>query len=310
METVRYFLGTEGDILFCPLPRVLGLEAAVVNAFSPGDTVAVPIFGETGECWARIAEAFGLSVIRLGGYGGGVPTPEDLRLLLWTREKGVIRGVLVPHVERTTGLWVDLAGFGEVCRCFGVLCVAEVGESFGVFPLELDRAGVDLAVVAEPLLFRNVVFFVVGKRAWGAWERASCPRFGLNFSRIQEWNMERPPLPFVERLEALRALGKETLWERRKRLAELFREKIRALGVAVPQAELFPSVSIVELAGETQRESALSALWERGVAAGRVPQRENALWVRHGDTLEESEIYSILEVFERFSTLKTEVHGK
>lgn len=309
METIRYFLGTDEDVLFCPLSKVLGLEAAVVNAFSPGDTVIIPVFGETGECWAQVAEAFGLLVIRLGGYGGGVPTPEDLRLLLWTREKGEIRGVLVPHVERTTGLWVDLAGFGEVCRFFGVLCVAEVGESFGVFPLELDRTGVDLAVVTEPLLFQNVVLFVAGRRAWEAWEHARCPRFGLDFSRIRG-RKENPPLSFLERLEALQALGKEALWERRKYLAELFRKKLQVLGVTVSQGDLFPSVSVVEFAEKTQRENVLSALWEQKIAAGRVPQRENALWVRHGDTLEESEIYGLLEVFEKFSTLKAEVNEK
>lgn len=299
METIRYFLGTEEDVLFCPLPRVLGLEAAVVNVFSPGDTVIIPVFGETGECWAQIAEAFGLSVIRLGGYGGGTPTPEDLRLLLWTREKGTVGGVLVPHVERTTGLWVDLAGFGEVCRFFGVLCVAEVGESFGVFPLELDRAGIDLAVVTEPLLFQNVVFFAAGRRSWEAWKHARCPRFSLDFPRIREWSTEKPPLSFLERLEALRVSGKEALWERRKYLAALFRKRLQDLGMTASGEELFPSVSVVEFAGEAQMESVLSALWERGIAAGRVPQRKNALWVRYGDTLEESEIYGILEVFEK-----------
>lgn len=298
METIRYFLGTDSDILFCPLPKILGLEVAVVNAFSPGDTVVIPVFGETGECWASIAEAFGLSVIRLGGYGGEAPSPEDLRLLFWTRERG-IQGVLVPHVEGTTGLWVDLAGFGEVCRSFGVLCVAEVGESFGIFPFELDRTGVDFVVVAEPLLFQGGTFLVIGERAWEARGRARCPRYALDFSRIREWSKGEVPRSFVERLEVLRAIGKEALWERRKHLAELFRKKVQALGFQIPQEELFPSVSIVELYGATKSEEVLSLLREQGIRAGRAFRKEKALWVRHGDTLEEFEIESILEVFQK-----------
>ncbi|MEN3202775.1 MAG: hypothetical protein ABDK87_03460 [Atribacterota bacterium] len=301
METVRYFLGTKSEIFFCPFPKVLGLEVAVVNSFSPGDVVIVPIFGETGECWAKIAEAFGLSVVRLGGYGGRAPSPEDLRLFLQTRERRTIRGVLVPHVERTTGLCADLAGWSKVCRSFGAFCVAEVGESFGVFPLELEAIGVDLAVVAEPLSFQDVVFFAVTKKAWEARERARCPRFALDFSRLQRWSTREVPSSFVAYLEALRAVGKEAIWERRKHLAKLFYEKVQALGFGIPGEESFPSVAIIGLPEGTKGEDVLSALKERGICAGYVPRRDGTLWIRYGDTLEASEVYGILEVLQRFS---------
>lgn len=304
METVRYFLGTKSEIFFCPFPKVLGLEVAVVNSFSPGDVVVVPVFGETGEYWAKIAEAFGLSVVRLGGYGGKVPSPEDLRLFLQTRERKAIQGVLVPHVERTTGLFVDLAGWSKVCQSFGVLCVAEVGESFGVFPLELEAIGIDLAVVAEPLSFRDTVFFAVTRRAWEARERARCPRFALDFLCLQRWGAREVPSSFVACLEALQAVGKEAIWERRKYLARLFYEKVQALGFGIPGEESFPSVAIIELPEGTKGEDVLSALKEREICAGYVPWRDRILWVRYGDTLEVSEVYRILEVLQRFSAQK------
>lgn len=299
MEMVRDFLGTESEVFFCPLPGVVGLEVAVVNSFSPGDTVAVLVFGETGERWAAIAEAFGLSVIRLGGYGGEAPSPEDLRLLFWTREKGAIQGVLVPHVERTSGLWIDLEAFGAVCRSFGSLFIAEVGESFGVFPLELDAFGVDLAVVSDPLSFQDTVFLAVGKRAWEAWRYARCPRFALDFSRIRTLVRELPQA-LKERLELLRSMGRERVWEERRRLAELFRQEVQALGFGIPGEHLFPSVTVIELPGEIEGEVVLSALGREGVLAGRTPWKKQALWVRHGDALEVSEIQRILGILQRF----------
>lgn len=298
METVQDVLGTKREILPCPLPGVLGLEAAVVNAFSPGDTVVVPVFGETGERWAAIAEAFGLSVIRLGGYGGEAPSPEDLRLLLWTRE-GTVRGVLLPHVERTTGLFVDLENFGNVCRHFGVLCIAEVGESFGVFPLALDHAGIDLAVVCEPLGFENLVFLAIGKRAWEARESARCPRFALDFLRIREWAKGEVPFSFRERLEVLRGMGKEAVWERRKSLAERFREEAKTLGFRIAEWDCFPSVTVVMLPEGARGEQLLSLLQSRGIRSGWTSQGRS-LWIRHGDTLEDAEISRILELLGEF----------
>ncbi|MBC7217115.1 MAG: alanine--glyoxylate aminotransferase family protein [Candidatus Caldatribacterium sp.] len=308
METVRHFLGTESKILFSPFPRVLGLETAVVNSFSPGDTVVVPVFGGTGECWARIAEAFGLSVIRLGGYGGEAPSCEDLRLLLWTQKRAV-RGVLVPHVERDSGLSLNLEAFGKVCRSFGVLFVAEVGDAFGVFPLELDAWGVDLAVVSEPLSFRDVSLFVVGERAWEARERARCPRFSLDFSRIREWAQELPS-PLGERLKFLRAMGWEDIQKQRLYLREALCQGARALGFGVTEGNLFPLIVILELPEGVEREELLFSLRRRGVLAGPVPRRDRTLWVRCGDTLSISEIHGILEVLRKgVHTAETEVDG-
>lgn len=300
-EAVQYLLGTEKDVFFCPFPVSWGQEAVVVNCFSPGDTVVCVILGESGERWAKIAETFGLSVIRLGGYGGRPPAPEDLFLLFQTDRGRVARGVLVPHAEGTRGLWVDLGAFGKVCQSFGSLYAVDASESFGVFPLELDRSGVDVTVVGAPALPEHFSLLVVGERGWKEREGARCPRCALDFQSIQGLSRgQEIPSSFLERLGSLRGLGREVVWERRRYLASLFRKGAKILGFGVEEEEnRFPSVTCLALPEGVGQEEVLAVLEEERVIAGRVPGMEGAVWVRHGDALVISEVLGILFALER-----------
>ncbi|WP_017873591.1 hypothetical protein [Candidatus Caldatribacterium saccharofermentans] len=176
-EVPQYLLGTEKEVFLCPFPVAWGREAMVVSCFSPGDTVVCLVSGERGEHWVRVAEGFGLSVIRLEGYGGKPPQVEDLYLLFEAEKASSIKGVFVTHVGREEPFAVELEALGRVCRSFDVLYALDVSESFGVFPLSLDESAVDVAVVESPLLSRNRSLLVVGEKTWRAKPSARCPLF-------------------------------------------------------------------------------------------------------------------------------------
>src|SRR5919109_591753 len=62
---VRELFRTEGDCLIFPASGTGGLEAAVVNVLSPGDSVVAVVTGAFGARFAEIAEAYGAAVRRL-----------------------------------------------------------------------------------------------------------------------------------------------------------------------------------------------------------------------------------------------------
>ncbi|MGQ9622130.1 MAG: aminotransferase class V-fold PLP-dependent enzyme [Candidatus Caldatribacteriaceae bacterium] len=294
-EVFQGLLGTEKDVLPFPLPAFWGWEAILVNAFSPQDKVVCIVTGERSERWARMAEILGLSVVRLGGRGYETPTAQDLNLLLLTDAGKHIRGILAVHVEERSGAWVDLEALGEVCHERGLFFAVDVSNSLGIFPLALDRSFID-AAVARIQDTPELSLLVLGKNIR---ERASGSRFlrySLAVENVEEAFGEYPvPSSLLERFETLYRRGIENVWRRRLYLARVFRRGARALRCVVGGEEMaFPSVSLLVLPSGVKREWVIAFLRKEGVVAGEVPERKDALFVCHGESLSVSEIVEIL----------------
>jgi aspartate aminotransferase-like enzyme len=60
---LRHCFQTSSEVLTFPAAGTGGLEAAIANLFSPGDTVVSLTVGAFGERFAEIAERFGLDVV-------------------------------------------------------------------------------------------------------------------------------------------------------------------------------------------------------------------------------------------------------
>src|SRR5438477_10694088 len=69
-ERLQSCFQTEGDVLVFPGAGTGGLEAAIVNLFSPGDRVIALTAGAFGDRFAEIAERFGLDVVRVASKWG------------------------------------------------------------------------------------------------------------------------------------------------------------------------------------------------------------------------------------------------
>src|SRR3712207_6171039 len=64
-ERLQACFQTRGDVLIFPAAGTGGLEAAIANTFSPGDTVLSVTVGHFGDRFADIGDAYGLRVLRL-----------------------------------------------------------------------------------------------------------------------------------------------------------------------------------------------------------------------------------------------------
>lgn len=61
-ERLKYVFQTKNSVLTFPSAGTGGLEAAIINMFSPGDKVLVASIGVFGDRFAKIARIFGLDV--------------------------------------------------------------------------------------------------------------------------------------------------------------------------------------------------------------------------------------------------------
>ncbi|HYP41221.1 MAG TPA: aminotransferase class V-fold PLP-dependent enzyme, partial [Chloroflexia bacterium] len=111
---LQHCFQTENDVLIFPAAGTGGLEAAIANLFSPGDTVISLTVGAFGDRFAEIAERFGLSVVRLRSPWGQA---ADLTLLKSAlAELPWAKGVLVTHNETSTGVQNDVEAVGKILR--------------------------------------------------------------------------------------------------------------------------------------------------------------------------------------------------
>jgi alanine-glyoxylate transaminase/serine-glyoxylate transaminase/serine-pyruvate transaminase len=120
-----------------------GLEIALANLFTAGDRVVVPDTGYFGIRLAEIAQALGLRVELL-------PQPLDAPIEAAEVEDKLAGadGLLVVHVDSTTGIRQPVAELARRARTAGVTVVVDAIASAGGEDIRLRASGIDAVVTA------------------------------------------------------------------------------------------------------------------------------------------------------------------
>ena len=106
-ENLKVFFQTKNDLFLLTGSGTGGMEAAVVNTLSPGDSVLSVSIGVFGDRFATIAEQYGAAVTRLTFEWSKAADPDEVGRALQADPK--IKAVLVTHNETSTGVTNDLA---------------------------------------------------------------------------------------------------------------------------------------------------------------------------------------------------------
>lgn len=254
---------TRNDILTFVASGTGGLEAAIVNLFSPGDRILSISNGSFGERWAEMAERYGARVDRVSApWGQRVPDAEvAARLAADTARE--YRAVLVTQSETSTGVHNDVRAVREAMSGHPALLMVDAISGLGAIPLETDAWGVDVAVTASQKALMSppgLAFLSVSERAWAAAERSTTPRFYLDFTRARNAaKMENPSTPFTTAVTvayavqaAVRLIRKEGLqnvFARHRRMARLVRAGVRGMGLEpfVDDASAVDTVTTVRM---------------------------------------------------------------
>lgn len=286
LDALRRIFQTRNTILPFVASGTGGLEAAIANLCSPGDTVVAVCAGAFGDRFAAIAEAYGVTVIRVEVPWGKAADPNAVRDAL--RNTPQARALLVTHNETSTGVRNDLAAIVEAARESPALIVVDAVSSVGAIDLRTDEWGLDVVITGSQKALMappGLALISVSERAWEAAKTARLPKFYWSFERLRtELGETEAYTPFTPAIGILYALaagvklveaeGLQARFARHRRTARAVRAGVRALGLRVvpDDADASETVTAVWLPEGVEAKALLTKLrTEHGVVLSGGP---------------------------------------
>lgn len=253
-ESLKILFQTSNDVFLLTGSGTGGLEAAVVNTLSPGDTVLSVSIGVFGDRFTSIAEQYGAEVIPLKFEWGKAADPDEVRRALEKEPK--IKAVLVTHNETSTGVTNNLASLSSVIKEFDKLLIVDAISSLGSINLPVDEWGCDIAVTGSQkgwMAPPGLTMVSVSETAWQAHANARMPRFYWDFSRARSY-LERGQTPWTPAVSTVFAMntslgmmldeGLPNIIARHARIGQLARDGVKSLGLTLFADENFASNTV------------------------------------------------------------------
>lgn len=238
---LKAFFLTGQDVMVLSCSGTGGLETAIVNVLSPGDKVLAVSIGSFGERFATIAEIYGAEVTMLPYEWGQAAHADDVRKAL-NADPG-IKAVLVTHNETSTGVTNALAQIAEVVREADKLILVDAVSSLGAIPFEMDAWGLDVVVTGSQkgwMVPPGLAFVAMSDRGWKAFESARMPRFYFDLAKHRD-SLAKGQTPFTPAmsvffgldvaLERMAEEGLESIQTRHRRIGDMTRREVKALGL-------------------------------------------------------------------------------
>ena len=321
---LRLFFGTANEIVLLTAAGTGGLEAAIVNALSPGDPVLAVTIGAFGERFAKIAQVYGAAVTRLETEWGRAAEPDDLRRTLAEAPAGGYRAILATHNETSTGVQNPVEQLATVARELApdALLLVDGISGLGAVPLEQDRWGLDVVVSGSQKAWMaapGMAFLSLSDRAWAAAETARMPRFYLDVREARKsaasgqtpWT---PAVAVMYQLDVALGLmageGPEAIFARHAACAAATRAGLAALGFELLAEERVASrtVTAARIPDGLDWKAFNADLALRGlvIAGGQGRLKGKILRVGHLGSVTVDEILGAMGVLEVVSLL----HGR
>ena len=241
-ENLKKVFQTKNDVLLLTGSGTGGLEAAIVNALSPGDKVLSVSIGVFGDRFASIAKTFGADVISLKVEWGKAADPDVIKKMI--KDNPGIKAVLVTHNETSTGVTNDINAIAKVVKDAGKLLIVDAISSLGSINLPVDELGCDVVITASQkgwMVPPGLAMVSVSPDAWKARETAKMPNFYWDFVRAKknyEEKKENPWTPsisivfaFTVALKMMLKEGINNIFARHERIGQMTRDGIKNLGL-------------------------------------------------------------------------------
>jgi len=313
---LQHFFQTSQPVLGFPSAGTGAMEAAIINCFSPGDEVLVVTIGVFGDRLAKIAELFGLQVTRVEAQWGQAANLEAVANQLDRLPN--IRGVLITHNETSTGVTNDLQVLAQLVRKQRpeTLIIVDAVSSLGCVDLRMDEWELDVVFTASQkgwMLPPGLAMVGVSERAWAATKRATLPRFYWDYQIVRK-SLDKGQTPYTPpvnlyfgldvALEMMRTEGREAIFARHKRVADLTRERARTLGLQLfaEPSHASNTVTAIQVPAGIEAKALTRALRENEgvVIAGGQEKLEGQIFrIGHLGYVHEAEIVACMDALER-----------
>lgn len=250
------------DVWLCPSGQpfivagsgTLAMDVAGANLIEPNDNVLVVSTGYFGERYAELLKRYGANVTLLQSEVGDIVPYERVEAEL---ASGKYKLMTFTHVDTSTGVLVDAKQMGELAQKHGVLSILDGVCSVAGEEIRQEEWGIDVVVTASQKAVGvppGLALLVASEKAMNVWKNRASP-VGNYYADWKNWlpimqayevrnpsYFATPPVNLIQALERSLELilkeGMDDRFERHKRLAQKFREEMRALGLSfIPKSE-------------------------------------------------------------------------
>lgn len=307
---------TSKDVLTFPGSGTGGLEAAIVNLFSPGDKILSVSGGAFGLRFRDIARNFGAHVISLDNDWGGTVDPAQVNAKLKSPDGQNVCAILATHTETSTGVTNDIQALAQVAKEHKILLIVDAVSSLGALNIEMDAWGIDAVVTGSHyglMLPPGLTFIALSEQAWKRVPAATMPRHYWDLHTALE-SLERGENPYApavslmfgltESLKMILEEGLANVFQRHQRLGEMMRAGLAELKLdLLPKAEVASNtVSVVKMPPGFETAILLKILREKHqvmVAGGHGPLKGKIIRIGHVGYVCEGDIAATLHAFRR-----------
>lgn len=256
---MRPIFGTEREVLVLGSSGSGGLEAAIVNAFSPGERVLACPVGVFGRRLVAIAKTNGLDVDVLETQPGHAVHPAALAARLADDRDRTYSGVLLTHNETSTGVQNDMPALAAAIGEHPALVVVDSVSGLGASHFAMDEWRFDIVVTASQKALAvppGLAMVAASARAWERMERSGTPRFYFDLRKAREFaslgqTPWTPPVSIAFALDVAvaryHAAGAAHAYERHDRYARAIRAFVETAGIEIFSRPGAHSVTVVSM---------------------------------------------------------------
>jgi aspartate aminotransferase-like enzyme len=318
-EKLKQVFQTKGDVFLLTGSGTGGLEAAIVNTFSPGDKVLSISNGAFSERFADIAEGYGATVIRLNFEWGKAVDLDAVEKVLRKHNSikdGDIKAVLATHNETSTGMTNRLGDISAVVNKFDKLLLVDAISSLGCINLPADDWHCDVVVTGSQkgwMVPPGLAMVSVSEKAWQAHAQAKMPRYYWDFSKARDF-LQKGQTPWTPAISIFYALdttldlmlkeGLNNIFARHARVAQIARNGVKSLGFSLFPEEEYASdtVTAVNATGNIDVSKLIQVLrdeYDVVIAGGQRKLAGKIFRIGHLGSVEDNDIKSVLEALNK-----------
>ena len=241
---LEWLFQTSGDVITLAASGSGGMEAAVANLLSPGDSALVIEGGKFGERWTELCAAYGIEADVLEVEWG---RSVDLNVLEARLKRGGHKALLMQASETSTGAKHDTQAVARLVRerSPGTLVVVDAITALGVYDLKVDEWDLDAVITGSQkalMLPPGLAFVWLSERAWSAASESTSPKyyFDLEIERKSQMKNTTAWTPAISllaglavALDMMREEGLENIFARHALLARATGAAVEAMGLAI-----------------------------------------------------------------------------
>ncbi len=241
-ESLKYVFQTAQPVITLTSSGTGAMEAAIVNLFSPGDTVIYINGGKFGERWGKISRAYNLEAIEVKVPWGTAAQPEQIEEAL--KQRPTAKAVLLTHSETSTGVFTNIKRINDIIKSSSnALTIVDGITSVGAHEMRFDEWGLDCIITGSQkglMMPPGLAFITLSERAWAMSAESKLPKFYFNLAIAKKSLLTNdtawtPAITLVlgldTALDMLRAEGIENVWARHERLTRAVRAGCEGLGL-------------------------------------------------------------------------------